>query len=124
MATLVTCDVCDSDYSVERLVFPFGVMRERKEIDLCMQHREAVEEKTVEAIREVRFGKSQAMPLSFKRDAEPVVSSDFWYDLTDGGYIKPENFLDTEGAKRVSKAVNLLKKFMDGMIVNDLLEKN
>ena len=30
----------------------------------------------------------------FKKDAEPVTSDDFWYDLTDGGYTKPEDLLE------------------------------
>ena len=30
--------------------------------------------------------------MKFKKDAE-ITTSDFWYDLFDGGYIKPENLL-------------------------------
>ena len=37
---------------------------------------------------------------------------DFWYDITDGGYIKPEELLDNKkDAEEVIKAVEILKEF-------------
>lgn len=38
-----------------------------------------------------------------------IYTSDFWYDLTDGGYIKPENILtDTLKAEKLNAAIELL----------------
>ena len=33
------------------------------------------------------------MDWNFDKNAEIVYTEEFWYDLTDGGYIKPENLL-------------------------------
>ena len=38
---------------------------------------------------------------------------DFWYDLTDGGYLDPDTILDELSAKRVKKAVEVLREFED-----------
>lgn len=53
------------------------------------------------------------MDWQFKQDAPMQGSSnDFWYDMTDGGYIKPELVLaDAEQLRLVSEAVALLKDF-------------
>jgi hypothetical protein len=41
-------------------------------------------------------------------------TSDFWYDLTAGGYLKPEDICaDKEDVKRVNDAIDTLKKFQD-----------
>lgn len=41
-------------------------------------------------------------------------SSDFWYDLTRGGYLKPSELLeDPEVAKKVQEAVDLVEQFED-----------
>ena len=49
--------------------------------------------------------------MKFKKDAE-ITTSDFWYDLFDGGYIKPENLLESpEQAKEVNDAMKVLNKF-------------
>ena len=38
----------------------------------------------------------------------------FWYSLTDGGWIKPEDVLDNEkDIKRVKEAVAILRRFED-----------
>ena len=49
----------------------------------------------------------------FKPDAEPQGSSDgFWYDVTDGGYVKPEAVLaDGEQVRKVKDAIDLLVDF-------------
>lgn len=43
-------------------------------------------------------------------DNEPVgTSNGFWYDISDGGYIKPEEVLvDQERAKKLNDAIQLL----------------
>lgn len=51
--------------------------------------------------------------LKWKDDATKVYASDFWYDLIEGGYIKPEALLDSESAKKVIEAVEILRKFRD-----------
>lgn len=39
-------------------------------------------------------------------------SDDFWYDLTSGGYLKPEDILeDQEDVQRVKNAVQVLTEF-------------
>ena len=39
---------------------------------------------------------------------------DFWYDLTDGGYIKPENLLtNAKQAQEIREAINIIKIFRD-----------
>jgi hypothetical protein len=52
--------------------------------------------------------------MDFKKRKEPVYYSDFWYDLTDGGYIKPEALLKDKGeARAVREAIELLQRFGD-----------
>lgn len=49
--------------------------------------------------------------MKWKENAE-IVTSDFWYDLTAGGYIKPKDLLeDDEDIKRVEEAIKVLKEF-------------
>ena len=39
-------------------------------------------------------------------------SSDFWYDLTDGGYLDPSKICaDKKDAERVKEAVKIVKDF-------------
>jgi len=62
------------------------------------------------------------MDFKFKKGAE-VSTDDFWYDLTSGGYIKPENLLDDpEQAKAVKDAIDLLQSFHDTMEDKGILE--
>lgn len=60
--------------------------------------------------------------LRLKENVEPVFSTDFWYDLVDGGYIKPEDFLQSEDAKKVVEAITLLHEFRTTLEINELLE--
>lgn len=64
----------------------------------------------------------KTVELKFKEDAESVVTSEFHYDLFDGGYIDPENFLEPEDAARVRAAIQLIQQFQDAMEINDLLD--
>ena len=62
------------------------------------------------------------MKLKFKKDAH-IVTSDFWYDITDGGYIKPESLLeDPNEAKAVNEAISLLRKFFEEAESQEVLE--
>ena len=41
-----------------------------------------------------------------------VSTSDFWYDLTDGGYLKPNDICEnSEDAKKVLDAIAVIKDF-------------
>ena len=41
-----------------------------------------------------------------------VSTSDFWYDITDGGYLNPDEMLENpEDAKRVKDAIAVLEEF-------------
>lgn len=60
--------------------------------------------------------------MEFKKDAQ-ITTSDFWYDIFDGGYIKPENLLKSpEDIKKVQEAIKTLKEFHDSAEKNDVLE--
>jgi hypothetical protein len=70
---------------------------------------------------EVTLNNQQYMRFEFKKDAE-VSTSDFWYDMTAGGYIKPEEILaNPEQVKAVQDAIKTLKAFYDQMEDNDIL---
>jgi hypothetical protein len=39
-------------------------------------------------------------------------TDDFWYDLTDGGYLNPEEILENpDDVKRVKDAIDTIKEF-------------
>lgn len=60
--------------------------------------------------------------MKWKKDAE-IVTSDFWYDLTDGGYITPSELLeDEEEIAEVEHAVEVLRKFKRSAEENEILE--
>jgi hypothetical protein len=41
-----------------------------------------------------------------------IETDDFWYDLFEGGYIKPETLLESgEDIKKVRDAITLLREF-------------
>lgn len=43
------------------------------------------------------------------KTGDPIVSDDFWYDLTDGGYIKPKKLLaNKEDIKRVKDTIPVI----------------
>lgn len=50
-----------------------------------------------------------------------ISSSDFWYDLTDGGYIKPEEILVKKSdIDKVNDAIDVLKDFENSC--NEMIE--
>jgi hypothetical protein len=60
--------------------------------------------------------------IKFKEDAN-IVTSDFWYDFFQGGYIKPEELLeDKELIKRLSEARELLLQFFVEADKNEIIE--
>jgi len=47
----------------------------------------------------------------FKKLEERPVTGEFWYDISAGGYLKPEEFSDDpETIKAIKEAVKLLQK--------------
>lgn len=43
-----------------------------------------------------------------------ISTDDFWYDLTDGGYLKPEEICgDPKEAAKVNNAIGLLQEFKE-----------
>ena len=63
------------------------------------------------------------MEWKFKVGAEQQgTSAGFWYDITDGGYIKPDDvLLDKVAVARVQEAVEILKSFEEALEENGLL---
>lgn len=60
--------------------------------------------------------------MDFLEDAKPVSSSDFFYDLFEGGYIEPYNFLEKHSAKEVNAAIETIRAFQSGLEDRELLE--
>jgi hypothetical protein len=59
----------------------------------------------------VLLEKEKSMEWKFKKDVS-VYTEEFWYDLTDGGYIIPEEILeDDEQIKELNKAIELVLSF-------------
>ncbi len=53
------------------------------------------------------------MTFKFKAGAE-IITDDFWYDLTDGGYIEPSKILsDKAQIEEVERAIALLRSFKE-----------
>ena len=55
------------------------------------------------------------MDLKFKEVPAkgPVSTSEEWYDMTNGGYIRPEEMLEEPDATKVKEAIALIIKFLD-----------
>lgn len=52
--------------------------------------------------------------MKFKKAKEPIYSSDPYYDLFDGGAIKPEKLLvDKAEAKLVRESIKKVRAFLD-----------
>lgn len=65
------------------------------------------------------------MMWQFKKDAKPQGSSDgFWYDITDGGYIKLEEVLaNKEQLLALKAALETVKSFETALSENGLIEE-
>ena len=49
--------------------------------------------------------------MKIKKDLD-ICTQDFWYDLTDGGYLKPEEILvNQEDIDKVNKSIEILMEF-------------
>jgi len=62
--------------------------------------------------------------MKFKENSDIVETANVYYDLFQGGYIKPENILeDPADVKRVQEAINILEEFLsqaeeEGIIIS------
>ena len=54
--------------------------------------------------------------MKFKKNIEPIYTSEFWYALTDGGYINPKLILEEDDVKRVINAIRIIKEFEEKAI--------
>ena len=61
--------------------------------------------------------------MTIKKGAKEVFTSDFWYDLTRGGYIKPAKLVVAEDAKRVAEAIKTIQEFEKTLEDNGLLSQ-
>jgi len=61
----------------------------------------------------------------FKKDAEPQGSSSgFWYDITMGGYVKPEEVLeDKEQLQKLNDALAVVRSFESSLEENELINE-
>lgn len=60
--------------------------------------------------------------MEFVKKAK-IVTDDFFYDLFDGGYIKPEKLLkNQEDIDKVKNAIEIIKDFKDSAEDKDILE--
>ena len=51
--------------------------------------------------------------MLFKKLKEPVATTDLYYDLFEGGYIKPETLLkDKNDIESVNNAIDIVKQFL------------
>ena len=59
--------------------------------------------------------------MKLKKDAT-LTTDDFWYDLFDGGYIKPEKLLEDQvDIDSVEEAISILEDFRESL--DDILEE-
>lgn len=62
--------------------------------------------------------------MKFKKNAM-IETSDFWYDLLDGGYIKPEELLEeAEDISIVEEAISILLEFYESAEAQEVIEFN
>jgi hypothetical protein len=62
------------------------------------------------------------MTLRIRDGATAGTTQDFFYDMFDGGYIDPEDYLVAPDAERVRKAMNLILEFREILEHSDLME--
>lgn len=60
--------------------------------------------------------------MKLKENAQPGSTSDFFYDIFDGGYIDPEDFLIDTDAAKVRAALRTVLEFRDFLEENGMME--
>ncbi|GAA7511711.1 hypothetical protein JP0009_22830 [Helicobacter pylori] len=69
------------------------------------------------------FNRRNDMEFKFKQTEETTYSTDPYYDLTIGGYIKPSELLaDAEQIKQVEQAIQIVYEFLEQAESNGVLE--
>ena len=59
------------------------------------------------------------MDWQFKDDIQSIECDDFWYDVTDGGYLDPADVLeDEEQARKLNEAIELVHSFQQALEAN------
>jgi hypothetical protein len=62
--------------------------------------------------------------MQFKKNVDPISSDDPYYDLFQGGYIKPELLLkNQEEVEKVKEAIATVKTFIDEATEKGLIEE-
>jgi hypothetical protein len=60
--------------------------------------------------------------MEYVKDAQ-IVTDDFWYDLTDGGHIKPEKLLTNEAdINKIKEAIKVLSEWKSEMEEKEILQ--
>jgi hypothetical protein len=60
--------------------------------------------------------------MDYKKNAT-VETDDFWYDLIDGGYIKPEKILaNPNDVKKIKYAIKVLENWKNDLEKNDIIQ--
>lgn len=60
--------------------------------------------------------------FKFKEGAKVNTTEEFWYALTDGGYIKPEDLLDDpKQIKALDAAIRRIKAFEQALFDNRIM---
>lgn len=58
------------------------------------------------------------------KDRNSVASSEWYYDLFEGGYLEPEDFLeDEEDIKKVQDAMEIINNYLSNLEDEGLLEE-
>lgn len=60
--------------------------------------------------------------MEYQKDVK-IVTDDFWYDLTDGGYIKPEEILaDGKDIAKIKDAIETIARWKFDMEEKGIIE--
>ena len=53
--------------------------------------------------------------MEIKEDAEPVFTTDVYYDVLDGGYFDPDKFLNEDDAEKVNEAIKIVHRYINAL---------
>lgn len=60
--------------------------------------------------------------MKFLKDVETITTDEVYYDLFDGGYIKPEEILEHVDAQKINDAINHIKNFINEATEEGIIE--
>jgi hypothetical protein len=62
--------------------------------------------------------------MKFKKMKHQLYTDDFWYDLTDGGYIHPKDILeDQKDIDKINNALSLIERFKSECFHEGIIEE-